>query len=139
MLKQNTRDLVCESTKYLDRSYSQSKAWQVLLLLKLPLGNNEELNNVKKKDDWIGYPFVKSSKEVSNIPGSYVAMEIGTELLFSLMEMLQNESTSCDCPLKCEYTVYETSLSMGKFPSAFISKDLNKMLKETEEYIVLTI
>jgi hypothetical protein len=45
----------------------------------LPLGNNEELNNVKKKDD--------------------------------------------------------SSLSMGKFPSAFISKDLNKMLKETEEYI----
>ena len=54
----------------------------------LPLGNNEELNNVKKKDDWIGYPFVESSKEVSNIPGSYVAMEIGTELLFSLIRVV---------------------------------------------------
>ncbi|XP_063427635.1 acid-sensing ion channel 1C-like [Mytilus trossulus] len=67
--------------------------------------------------------------------GKYCSKERYLECFMPEMWNMFRKGYNCSCPNECQYTDYDTKLSYGLFPSAFMMKSLTTELNETEDYI----
>ena len=55
--------------------------------------------------------------------------------IFTGSLMTSDTQPDCNCPLKCQYTTYDYSISTGSYPSEFITSQMLPFIPYDKEFV----